>query len=92
MNYKVGDIVTICVEVQENGRARIFRGRQKKSSTLEKRKFQIISKNINAQTYMIKIDEDINGWFINDFHIAHVGIAKAFKDCKFYEITEDLIE
>jgi hypothetical protein len=89
MKYHVGDLISVKIKVQKNGRKSISYGNLSDGSTLEIKKFQVIGLNESMKTYKIIIDDDMIGWQISQFHIDHEGVAKAFLGKRFYDISEN---
>ena len=91
MKYRVGDIVLCEVEVRASGHKYVLTRPPYDEKTVKLKEFQIIRCDPTFNTYTILIDEDIIGWTIGEFHVQHMGIAKAFKNKKFWDVTEDYI-
>lgn len=90
MKYKINDNVLCDVEIRPNGKY-VVNKELLENAQLEEdkpRTFKIIAKDKVSELYTILIDDDLVGWYINDFHIKHQEISPKFKGLKFFDIHE----
>lgn len=91
MKYKVGDFVSLKIEVKNNSKSRILLPTDLVTSEVIEKYFAIISINYIDKYYMLLIDDDMIGWTINDWHIKYNDIDYKFLGKKFYEVNEQMI-
>lgn len=89
MKYKIGDQVTVQVEVQKSGAKKILTWPAKKDSKIINKSFIIIAKYDSS--YSVAIDDDMLGWTINNFHIDHHKVNKKYLGQKFSDINDEMI-
>lgn len=92
MKYKIGDVVSVKTETRPNGCTYVLTREPNPKSTLGTADCQIIGIDKTQEAYLIKLEGDLLGWFISDFHVLHVGVAKAFRNCKFFYVTDEVVE
>lgn len=91
LKYKVGDIVSLSVEIFD-GRKRLLGSRvAKEGAIVEEKLFPIVAIDETQKTYKIIIDDDMLGWVISGFHINYQDVPKVFLGKRFYDIVESYI-
>ncbi len=91
MKYKVGDLVSVNVEVDKNKKRRLSIREPQPDSKIEIMNFPIVATDPSMETYKIIIEQDMPGWDISRFHTKYQEVDEKYLGKRFYDITEALI-
>ena len=88
MKYKVGDTVSVAIEILDGKKKLLGLRNLAQGSVLEIKDYPIVSINEFQGTYKLIIDDDVQGWIISKFHVQYEHVDNKYLGKKFYDVVE----